>query len=756
MRYTSILKWSVIIGLCLIPFTSFIIGDSQICSNLFSCFNLMFPASSFFPFITGKNFAFRIIVELVLLLYVILALREPKYRPRSAPLFWSVLAFVVWMGIATITSVDPIKSFWSNFERMDGYITVIHMLALFIVAGAMLTAEKWWNAFFRISVAAGTLQGLYALSQLLHWLPISSQSGTRVDTSFGNAIYVAVFMLFTIFITLYLLIRDRRSVGLQVFYGISLVLQFLALFYSQTRGALLGVILGLVVMGIYIAWRAVGTEWRTMRVWSFGLLGVLVIMAGLFLGLRNTSFVRSSSTLNRIASISVTDRTTQARFILWKDMAIPGAMEKPIFGWGQENFNYVFNKYYQPNMWDQEQWFDRTHNEFLDWLVAGGIPAFLLYISFFVLAVWAIVRSDLSVPEQAAFLGLLTAYGFSNLTVFHDLMSFAYFFLILAFAYGLSGNALPRFMFLLKPMNDKWISVAAPIVAVVILGGAWILNADGIARAQTIISAIANNDPRTGAPLTPEQHLAAFKSALSGGNLGKQETLEQLFQFASNGIAPSTSVSPQLKQDVFNYTHQMGDDFLKQRPNDARLELFMSVFVGAFGQSDEAINYLKKASADSPNKQQILFQLGVAYIQKNNFPDAIATLKKAFDLAPSYDSARILYAGGLFYSGQKVVADKLLTDRFGSVITDDDQLLQVYTNTKQWDRVIAIWQLRVKNTPANPDFHLGLAAAYFQSGNGPKTISELQEVAKLDPSRAGQVQQLITQIQNGTVKPGQQ
>ncbi len=75
-------------------------------------------------------------------------------------------------------------------------------------------------------------------------------------------------------------------------------------------------------------------------------------------------------------------------------------------------------------MYDQEQWFDRTHNEFLDWLISGGIPAFLLYISLFVLAVWAIVRSELAVPERAVFLGLLAAYGFSNLTVFHDLMSF--------------------------------------------------------------------------------------------------------------------------------------------------------------------------------------------------------------------------------------------------------------------------------------------------------------------------------------------
>jgi O-antigen ligase len=62
-------------------------------------------------------------------------------------------------------------------------------------------------------------------------------------------------------------------------------------------------------------------------------------------------------------------------------MVYQGFKEKPVFGWGQENFNYVFNKYYNPAMFDQEQWFDRAHNEFLDWLIAGGLPAFFLYIS---------------------------------------------------------------------------------------------------------------------------------------------------------------------------------------------------------------------------------------------------------------------------------------------------------------------------------------------------------------------------------------
>jgi tetratricopeptide (TPR) repeat protein/O-antigen ligase len=743
MRYTSFLRPLILIGLCAVPFISFIVAGGGGVPSLF------------FPFITGKNFAFRILVEVLFLAYIVLALKEPKYRPRSSVLMWTALAFAVWMGLATLFSVDMVKSFWSNFERMDGYITVLHAVVFFIIAGAMLSADKWWDIFFRATVAAGVLQGIYALMQLTGVLTISSQSGARVDTSFGNAIYVAVFMLFNIFITLYLLIRDRRLPAMQAVYGIALVLEFLAMFYSQTRGALLGVVGGLLVMGIYIAIRATEPQWKTVRMWSFGLLGGLVVLIGLFFALKDTQFIHSNATLNRIANISLSDGTTQARFTIWRDMAIPGALEKPLFGWGQENFNYVFNKYYQPSMYGQEQWFDRTHNEFLDWLISGGFPAFILYILFFLAAAWAIVRSQLSTPEQAAFLGLLAAYGFSNLTVFHDLMSFVYFFVILAFLHSQSWNPLPRFMALLKPGDDKMIAVVAPIAAIIVLTGTWMFNVPPITRAETLISALSSTDAKTGAALSPEQHFAFFKQALAEGELGKQETMEQIFQFASNSIAPSTSIPPQTKQDIFTFTRSNGDALLKQRPNDARLELFMSVFLTQFGQYDDAITYLNKALSDSPQKQQIMFQLGNLYLQKGDSAKAIEVLKKAYDLEPKYETARIMYAGALYYAGRTAEADALLMEAFKTVLYDNDQLLQVYTNTKKFDRVVGIWKARVEQSPKDSNIMLGLASAYFAAGDGPNTIATLKKVAELNPTQAGEVQNLITQIQNGTLKPGQ-
>lgn len=741
MQYTAYLRWIIITGLCLILFVPFIVASGGLGLNFF------------FPFITGKNFAFRILVELILLAYIILAVKDPQYRPKLSWLLWSALAFVVWMGVATLFSVDPVKSFWSNFERMEGYLGLLHLFVLFVVSGAVLTADKLWPTFFRISVAASAIMGFYAVMQIFNPALISSQSGLRVDTTFGNATYLAVYMLIHFFITLFLLVRERKAQAAWWLYGSALLLQVVTIFFTETRGAALGLLGGLIVMGVYVAWRARGGEWALLRKVALGGLLGIVVLTGLFVALRGTSFVQNTPMLSRLASISLNDPTTMSRFLYIWPTAVKGGLEKPIAGWGQENFSYIFNANYDPAMYAQEQWFDRAHNQFLDWLVAGGIPAFVLYLSLFVLAAWAVFRSSvLSAPEQGALLGLLGAYAFSNMFVFDNLVSGFCFFLILAFIHSLSREELPRFMFLARPASDQVVAVVAPMVAILVLGGAWAFNANGIARAQGLIHAISTVDG-TGTAKDVTQNLADFKQALAQGALGKQETVEQLFQFVSNRVAPDPALDPAVKQDFYLLARTEGEKLLAERQGDARLELFMAIFLNQFGQYEEAIRYLDQAMEHSPNKQQILFQIGLTHLQQGNTAKALPIFKEAFDLAPNYDTARIYYAAGLFYAGERAQADALLQEKFGTVLYNDPVLIQIYQNTRQFDRVIGIAAAKVEQDPNNVDLRLELANAYFIGGDKAGAVRELREVARLRPSMAAQAQALIEQIQSGALEP---
>src|SRR3989304_1576675 len=56
----------------------------------------------FFPFISGKNFIFRIIIEIISAAWVILALRDRSYFPKRSWLFYFVLASTAALILGTL------------------------------------------------------------------------------------------------------------------------------------------------------------------------------------------------------------------------------------------------------------------------------------------------------------------------------------------------------------------------------------------------------------------------------------------------------------------------------------------------------------------------------------------------------------------------------------------------------------------------------------------------------------------------------
>lgn len=757
MSYVAYLRWGALSAIFLALFVPFIVA-----SGSWGMPNL------FFPFITGKNFVFRFLVEFALLCYFLLALREPKYRPRASLLMWATLAFVVWMAVALATSLDPLKSFWSNFERMEGYVGLLHLFVWFVITGALLSAENLWNRFFNWSIGISAVQGGWALFQFLGWLTISSQSGARADTTFGNATYTAVYLLLNLFLTLFMIARikeNRDAMTLRILYSAAIVLQAIGILLTETRGAILGVVAGLIVAAVYLLIFSKGKESQTLRRYAIGAVVGIVVLGGALVAARNTTFIQNIPALKRIASISLSDTTVASRLNYIWPMALKGAAEKPVFGWGQENFNFVFNKYYEPAMYGQEQWFDRAHNQFLDWFIAGGVPAFVLYLSLYLLAAWAVFRSHkFSAGEKAALLGLFAAYGFNNLFVFDNLVSAMYFFVLLAFVHSVSRRELPGSVMLSKPVGEHVLAVVAPITAGIILLGAWSLNVPALARATTLVSALQTREAGlnssgvvVGVPRDPKGNLADFQKALGpvvwpGSGLGMQEATEQLLQFASN-LAPQSSVNPQVKSDAFVTAQGAIDSLTASRPGDARLELFNATMLAQFGQTADALEHLKTALTLSPKKQQILLQLGLTELQAGNAQNALVALKQAFDEETSNDVARNYYAAGLYFVGQDAQADALLTEAYGTTVIDNAQLLQVYMNLKLYSRAIAIWKKRLDAAPSDIQTNLGLASVYFASGDTANTIAILQKVAKLQPSAALEMQNLIKQIQDGTLKP---
>jgi len=711
----QVARWVALGALFLIPLTPFLVADTY-----------------FFPFITGKAFYFRILVEVAVAAWVVLALLDKTYRPRLSLVGAAVAAFVVWMFIADAFALNATKAFWSNFERMEGWVLLIHLLGFFFAMSAVLRAEKKWRAWFLTSLGVSLVIAGYALLQLGGSLAIH-QGSTRIDASLGNSAYLAIYFLFNVFIALWLALTERYAWLTWSLIALS-VLEGVLLFYTETRGAVLGLVGGLALAAFLTAL----TAGKRARGYAAGALAVLLLLVGSFYLARNSSFVQGNHVLQRIATISLADG--QTRFTIWR-MAGEGVRERPILGWGQEGFNYVFNTYYDPSLYAQEPWFDRAHNAFIDWLTAGGIPAFLLYLSLFGTALWLLWRSsELSRPERIALTAALVGYAVHNLFVFDNLYSYVYFFAILALIDSQVARPLPRLENAPELGEAEGVSYALPIAAAGAFMLVWLVNVPGMTVASSLITALSPSSSGLSANIALFQELSAHPAFVG------QEIREQLVSFTAR-VAGSKEASDTDKRQAVALAVQEMQKQVSAYPLDARGRLELSYAYRAGGDAANALKEVKVASLLSPKKESILLEAGMIEWAMGDAQAAQKDFNAAYALGPQFKDLAAYAAAGNIVAGDTAAGDAILLAVYGTTTVDSDILAVAYYRAKAWSRLIALWKMRAERSDASVETWFSLAAAYYTAGDKADAILTVKKAVALYPAAAETGAAAIKQIQ---------
>ena len=251
---------------------------------------------------------------------------------------------------------------------------------------------------------------------------------------FGNPNFLSAYLLMNFFLGLYLLkmgLLEKHKWEI-LFLSLGLFLQFITIFITQTRGVILGFGCGLIFVFLSWLWRLSDNPisaaiqkfrlrlckknsrdyfqyrsffslrlarnfWISQRkqivgqsLWQKNKIWVVTAIIGLGLALGGFWFSREAVFWKVIPGISrFTDFELQSalpRLNAW-EAGWQGFKERPLLGWGWDNFEKVVNKYYEPVKWRSrsgEVFFSKPHNIIIEYAISGGLLLLLAFLSLIV------------------------------------------------------------------------------------------------------------------------------------------------------------------------------------------------------------------------------------------------------------------------------------------------------------------------------------------------------------------------------------
>lgn len=397
------------------------------------------PSSFIFPFIVPKILFFRSMTFFGVGGYLLLLAADWKrYKPSKDPITAVVFLFLLSFGISSFIGVDWYRSLWDSHERMLGFFTLMHYGLFFLVLTRVVHTWKEWRFLLRMLLGAGILVMLLGVwQQYIDPQVLLNRGSNRVSATLGNAIYFSGFGFYLFATGILLALKEKMKSGWWWFSAVGSGLGFFGIFLGGTRGTFLGLLVAVSASLLVMLLTKQGSA-TLRRNAAIGLIS-LVIVCGLLVIFRDSALIRSIPTVNRLSDITSERISENTRIMAWQIAGIAW-QEKPVFGWGPNNYYYAFNQYYNPIFLRYgltETWFDNAHSALLNTLAVQGIVGAILYLGLFVVpmymlyAAWKKEKIDFSFALVS--FGFLLGHFVHNMVVFENPVSYMYFFFFLAF-----------------------------------------------------------------------------------------------------------------------------------------------------------------------------------------------------------------------------------------------------------------------------------------------------------------------------------
>ncbi|KKR87935.1 MAG: hypothetical protein UU34_C0002G0052 [Candidatus Curtissbacteria bacterium GW2011_GWA1_41_11] len=364
------------------------------------------------------------------------------------PILIIFAAFVLVQLVSTFFSMDKFTSIFGFPSRLNGgLISQLAYLIIFTGFLVNLNFEKAKKILIAIVISALAVSFwgipahfdkdpscLVLVGKLTSSCWKQDFNPTlRIFSTLGQPNWLASYLvlILPISITFLLKLKNKKS---RIFFFISTSLIFWAIILTNSRAGVLGLVVSLAVFAILLGIKNLKENLKTILS-----LAIIFATITLFFGTTLTTRTQEAITNNQPSALSVqpsaiSNKPTQTaltiegtesgriRLIVWQG-AINIFKHSPILGTGPETFvssYFMFRPASHNQTSEWEFFYNKAHNEFLNYLANTGAVGFIAYALFLIASLVSIFKlqknSLIAKAIFAALIGYLTTifFGFST------------------------------------------------------------------------------------------------------------------------------------------------------------------------------------------------------------------------------------------------------------------------------------------------------------------------------------------------------
>ncbi len=606
---------------------------------------LIQDSSVFFPDSAGKIFFTRLILTLTGLIFCVHLVLSKEARKEIGskivnfarhPLAISLLIFTLFFIISAVFAVDTYTAFWGDIQRGEGVVGMVFFLAIFLFS-LLVFERKDWIWFFKLSLITASILLLKEFSSYFGGL-------ARPGSFVGNPTFLAGYLLYAMFSSV-MVFREVQSKYWKYFALLVLFFSVPGILLTETRGAILGLVLGLITVLLYGVLKGSNIFYYKINFKKASIITLCVVVATviIFFATRSATVWQNIPGFARIATISGEDISTRTRLFGIKSSleAVNPAqnnIKKLVLGWGPNNYILAFADNYHAEQYRYEvEWFDRAHNKILDVLVANGAVGLIAYFSIWFFFLRAVFRREYS-SEKAALTFYAVAFGTHLLFVFDNISTSIPFFIILSFlVYQGSTEAKQGYPNIKNILGLGFVGLIAFFTCFSFL--------------RSDLPAYMDMKTYLAAKKSGEVTLAKVNSAFTPMTVAQTIIRREFLIQSTTG----PNISPAVLEAAFNHARE----YALKMPQDFR---FLASLGGAYTREGNENNnpaFLKEGEETlrrivqfSPNRPDFNYGLALNLVYQKRFSEAREVLKKIEIASPLLGDTYYYYGMSYWFEGE--------------------------------------------------------------------------------------------------------